>query len=273
MTTSEPPLILVTNDDGIASPGLRAAVAAVAGLGDIWVIAPRRQQSAMARSLPDDDGTTHRESLGLGSAINAYSVDTSPASAVLHAMATLLPRTPDLAISGINYGENLGSGVTTSGTIGAALEAACWGIPALAISLETEPKYHYSHSDEVDFRASAQITSHLAQLLLAHQLPDGVDMLKVDIPSNAGPDTPWRLTRVSRHRYFYPIPVRRPDGSLGGPLGYEARVDCDALEPDSDIHALACRREISIAPMTIDLSSHGHGTRIQEILEEVLHDL
>ena len=264
------PLILVTNDDGIASPGLRAAVEAVLGLGEIWVVAPRRQQSAMARSLPDDDGIIHRESLSLGADLNAYSVDTSPAGAVLYAMATLLPRPPDLAISGINYGENLGSGVTTSGTVGAAMEAASWGIPALAISLETEPQYHYSHSADIDFRVAGRFTRHLAQPLLAHRLPEGADLLKVDVPSDATPATPWRLTRVSRHRFFFPVPVRHPDGSLSGPLGYEARTDCDQLEMDSDIYAVVCRREVSVSPMTIDLTAHGHEERIREILGRAL---
>ena len=261
------PLILVTNDDGIASPGLRAAVLAVHDLGEVWVVAPRRQQSGMARSLPDSDGIAHEAQLDLdGARVRAFALDTSPAGAVLYALAAILPRLPDLAISGINYGENLGSGVTTSGTIGAALEAASWGVPSLAISLETETHYHFSHSTDIDFRMAAQWVRRLAQRLLGCPLPPGVDIIKVDVPSDAAPDTPGRLTRVSRQRYFCPTRPTQADGLSIGPLGYEVVVDRASLEPDSDIAAMVVDRVVSISPLTIDLTAHAEPPALHELL-------
>lgn len=255
LTKMEGPLILVTNDDGIASPGLRAAIQAVRDLGETWAVAPKKQQTGMGRSLFDSDGMIYAEELGLGDPpVRAFSVDTSPAGAVMYAVMEILPRRPDLAIAGINYGENVGSGITSSGTVGAALEAASWGIPSLAVSLETEARHHYSHSDEVDFTIAARVTRDFARLVLRCGLPEGVDILKIDVPSDANESTPWRPTRVSRQRYFHPTRGRRPDGSIG-PLGYEVRVNERALEPDSDIAALVHARAISVSPLTIDLTA------------------
>jgi 5'-nucleotidase len=180
-------------------------------------------------------------------------------------MAVGLPRPPALVISGINYGENMGTGVTTSGTIGAAIEAACWGVPALAVSLETDPAFHYSHSPDVEFQVAAGVTRRLAKRLLAHGLPEEVDLLKVDIPSDATDATPWRLTRISRQRYYYPVPSQRRPGAKGETMGYESRIHPD-VEDDSDINVLARRREISIAPMTIDLTAHGQYQALERLL-------
>lgn len=266
------PLILCTNDDGIASPGLRAAVEAICDLGEIWVVAPRSQQTGMARSLPAGDGVIYTEDLRIrGCPIRAFSLETSPAGVVLYAMVEILPRYPDLAVIGINYGENVGSGITSSGTIGAALETASWGIPSLAVSLETEARHHYSHSEEVDFSVAAVFVRRFACSLLRHRLPKGVDILKVDIPSDATPDAPWRLTRVSRQRYFHPTRGRKPDGSPGGPLGYEARVDRDTLEPDSDVAALVYDRVVSVSPLTIDLTAQADRVALEALLRQVDH--
>lgn len=262
------PLILVTNDDGIGSPGLRAAIGAIHDLGEIWVVAPRQQQSAMGRSFPYSNGEVHPEEIWIGDkAIKAFSVDGSPAISVAYALFGILPRLPDIAISGINYGENVGSGITGSGTVGAALEAAAWRVPSLAISLETEPRYYYTHSEEVDFNTAALVTRRFTAWLLRHSLPEGVDILKIDVPNDATPQTPWRLTRVSRQTYYYP--KRRDNGASSGPLDYEIRVDRDTLEPDSDIAAVICDRVISVAPLTIDLSAH----KGRDALEKDLRNL
>ncbi len=261
------PLILLTNDDGIASPGLRAAVQAVHDLGEIWVVAPRQQQSGMGRSLPDSDGIAEEAQLDIaGGRVRAFSLETSPAGAVLYALTALLPRLPDLAISGINYGENVGSGVTSSGTVGAALEAACAGVPSLAVSLETDTSYHFTHSLDIDFRVAAQWVRRLAQQVLTDSLPPGVDVLKVDVPSDATMDTPGRLTRVSRQRYFYPTRPVQARGLSIGPLGYEVRVDHDTLEPGSDIATMCVDRLVSVCPLTLDLTAHADTAVLSEWL-------
>jgi 5'-nucleotidase len=109
-----------------------------------------------------------------------YAVGGTPAQAVLHAVLEILPAKPDLVVSGINYGENVGVGITISGTVGAALEAAALGIPALAASLETDPSHHHSYSEEVDFSTAAVFTAFFGRLLLERRMPPDADVLKID---------------------------------------------------------------------------------------------
>ncbi|MDD5656946.1 MAG: 5'/3'-nucleotidase SurE, partial [Elusimicrobia bacterium] len=117
--------ILVCNDDGIDSPGLRAAAQAVAGLGEVVVAAPARQQTASGRgySFRSDAALEPVEFTAAGRALEAYRLDCSPAMLVQHALPVLFAgKPPALVVCGINYGENVGTSVTTSGTVGAALE-------------------------------------------------------------------------------------------------------------------------------------------------------
>src|SRR4030067_821485 len=94
---------------------------------------------------------------------------------------------PALCGSGINYGENVGTGITASGTVGAALEAAALGVPALAVSLEVAQEYHLTYSEDVDFSAAAFFTGYFARLLLDKKFPEDAHVLKVDVPSDATP--------------------------------------------------------------------------------------
>jgi len=251
------PLILITNDDGIHSPGLSAAAEAVQDLGEILVVAPRHQQTGAGRgTFAFNNVPVQEERIAVGGQrVYAFSIEGTPAQAVLYALLEVAPRKPGLAISGINYGENPGTGVTTSGTVGAALEAAAFGIPSLAISLETSKEYHYSLSHDIDFTAAAFFTRVFAQLLLSVKLPPDVDILKIDVPMDATEKTPWRLTRVSRQRYFYPLKSEHPTPSGISTIDYEVRVDFDTLEPDSDIFALVKDRAVSVSPLSLDLSS------------------
>ena len=249
------PLILVTNDDGIASPGLLVAARCVLDLGDVWVVAPHAQQSGRGRSFPNHQIDVTEGSLEIdGVHVPSFSAKASPAQAVRHGILRFLPRLPDLAISGINYGENLGGCITISGTIGAAIESATFGIPSLAASVETAPEYHYSHSADVAFGPAAAFVRWLASHLLLHGMPEGVDVLKLDVPCDAKPNTPWRTTRVSRQQYFV-SPVTVDEQGLRHVSGYAKDIDLDTLEPDSDIHALAVDRVVSISPLTIDLTA------------------
>jgi len=253
----EQPLILVTCDDGIESPGLRAAVRAVLPLGEVLVSASCEQQTGAGRSLPSfNDGAIHKIDYEVdGQPVAAYALHGSPAQAVLYAVIELVPRRPAICVSGINFGENVGSGVTGSGTVGAALEAADEGLPALAVSLETERKYHYNHSEDVDFGAGTHFTRLFASKLLAQSMPFDVDVLKVDIPSEATPQTPWRMTRVSRQRYFRALPSGRRHLAEKRRLGYDMVLDYDTLEPDSDIHAIQIDRVVSVTPLSLDITS------------------
>jgi len=251
------PLILVTNDDGIHSPGLLAVVEAVHDLGEILVVAPKYQQTGAGRSTFAFENVPVQEehiSVG-GQEVPAFSIDGTPAQAVLYALLEAAPRKPSLAISGINYGENLGTGITSSGTVGAALEAAVFEIPSLAISLETAKEYHHNTSHDIDFTAAAFFTRIFAQHLLSAKLPLDADVLKIDVPMDATEETPWRLTKVSRQRYFHPLKSSHPNSAGASTIDYEVIVDFDALEPDSDVCALVKDRMVSVSPLTLDLSS------------------
>lgn len=249
--------ILLTNDDGIRSPGLWAAAEALATLGEVTVVAPRVQSSAAGRSMPStSEGRIHPEQVVLnGRPVTAYAVDGTPAQAVQHGLVELMDTYPDLIVAGINYGENVGSGVTISGTVGATLEGASFGIPGLALSLQTAPEYHLSHSDGVDFSAAAYFTRKFAALLLGLERVTDVDVLKVDVPEGATPDTPWRVTRLSRTRYYIPSkPEARVNLGDLGRIGYRLEVEPQRLEPDSDVNALV-DRVVSVTPLSLDLTS------------------
>src|SRR5512143_404698 len=162
------PQILLTNDDGIQSPGLWAAAGALAAVGRVTVAAPAEQSSGMGRSLPStSSGIIREEKLRVnGPEWIVYAVSGSPAQAVQHGVLEIMPKKPDLVVSGINYGENVGLGTTISGTVGAAMEAASLDIPALAISLEAAQRYHLSYSQEIDFSTAAHFTAFFGRLML-----------------------------------------------------------------------------------------------------------
>lgn len=249
--------ILLTNDDGIQSPGLWAAAQALAALGFVHVVAPREQASGTGRSMPaSSDGVIKVQEVVVNrQPWTVYAVGGTPAQAVQHALLEILPQKPDLAVSGINYGENIGTAITISGTVGAALEAAAFGIPALAVSLETDPEHHYSLSEAVDFSAAAHFTAFFARLILAHRLPPDVDLLKVDVPCDASPQTPWRLTRLTRRRYFEPIPPQRSSWETPAKIGYLPTDHYERDRADSDAYVLRVRRQVSVTPLSLDLTA------------------
>jgi len=150
------PLILLTNDDGVHSPGLLAAARSLEPLGDLLIVAPATQQSGASRSLRSGfDGRIFPTLLEEdGHHFPAWQLDGTPAQAVLYGVvevaARLAGRRPDLIVSGINYGENLGSQTLISGTVGAAIQGGDMGIRSLAVSLQTSKDYHLSHGQFMD---------------------------------------------------------------------------------------------------------------------------
>jgi 5'-nucleotidase len=255
------PLILITNDDGVLSPGLAAVAEAVAPLGELLIAAPRWQQTTMGRAFPRTEGTgvIERMTLRIGGADQvAYGVAGSPAQAVAHGVLELAGRLPDLCISGINYGENLGQAMTCSGTLGAAFEAFTHGIPAIAASLQAPfDLWHLGELPELDWAASQRVIALLAAQVLREGLPPQVSVLNLNVPGTAGPDTPIRLTRQSRlSSSGFARPGRRP---LETPwqLTWEQKPDlAGTAEPGSDIHAFFVERAISITPLSWDMSAN-----------------
>jgi len=232
-------------------------VEAVLPLGEVLVVAPDRQWSGGGRSMPPN--VTGRIQLATrevnGERVTAYAVDASPALAVVHGVVELAPRSPALVVSGINSGANLSIEVTISGTVGAALEGGAFGIPSLAVSLEMDPAYHFTDENGADYSAAMTFTQRFARQLLTCVFPYDVDVLSVNIPSDATPHTPWRLARLSHHRYFISLPPNRANGQ--GRPGYKLIEDVRQTEPDSDVWALKVDRIVSVTPLSLDLTSRG----------------
>ncbi|HEX9675661.1 MAG TPA: 5'/3'-nucleotidase SurE [Anaerolineales bacterium] len=254
---SRRPQILLTNDDGIRARGLWAAAEALSSLGYVTVCAPREQYSGAGRSMPHrSDGVLSEEQVNIhGLTWKVYAVGGSPAQAVQHGLLELMPQRPDLVVAGINHGENLTVSVTISGTVGAALEGASFGVPALAVSLEMPQEHSFGNAEDIDFAAAMHFTAVFGDLLLREPALPDVDLLKVDIPSGATPQTPWRVTRLSRSKYYVPVSPGRERLSDSAPVGYEISLKPEELEIDSDVQVVRMAREISVTPMSMDLTS------------------
>ena len=146
------------------------------------------------------------------------------------------------------------------------MEAASLGIPALAASLEAAPQYHLSYSEEISFLVAAEFTARMARLLLEKRFPADVDLLKVDVPSDATLDTPWQLTRVSRQRYYESVAPVRASWSERGMLNYrEAGVLEDEPE-DTDVYVLRKKRMVSVSPLSLDLTSRVDFAELDRLL-------
>ncbi len=167
------PLILISNDDGIQAPGLKALCEALQGLGDLVVMAPEIERSAMGHAITLSDPLRLTEvDLGL-EGVTAHACSGTPADCVKLAVRAVLDRPPDLVVSGINHGSNTGVNVIYSGTVSAATEGTILGIPSLAISIDCR------HCE--DFGPARIIAGHIVRQVLAHGLPPGI-LLNVNIP-------------------------------------------------------------------------------------------
>jgi 5'/3'-nucleotidase len=250
---SESPLILVTNDDGLLSPGLRAAAEAVADLGDLLIAAPATQQTAMSRAFVHDAhaGIIERVEMHVaGRTVPGYAISGSPVMAVTHAVLELAEQPIRLCVSGINYGENVGAAIGASGTVGAALEADAYDIPGIAAAITTQVS-EWRTFGTVDWTAAKHFTRLLAKQVLDEGMPDGVSVLNLNVPQSATPQTELRKTVQSRQPYYVrsrPCSTRRLDQPYE--LTVEVVVDWDRLEPGTDIYAVVCDRVASVTPLT-----------------------
>lgn len=262
------PQILLTNDDGILSPGLWAAAAALESIGFVHVVAPREQSTGMGRSLPgSSDGIIEEKTVKVnGRSWTVYAVNGSPAQAVIHAVLEIVPERPALVVSGINYGENFGTGVTISGTVGAALEAAGIGIPGLAVSLETDKEHHASYSEEIDFSTAGIFTARFAAMMLANDLPEDVDVLKVEVPAKATPETGWEMTYLSRLRYYESLPPKRSSLSEPGKLDYQVAAELEDFERNTDVYVTKALHKVAVTPLSLDLTSRVRLSDLETLL-------
>ncbi len=237
--------VLLSNDDGIAAPGLLALARSVCDIGgDVWVCAPDRECSAISHAL------TMRAPLRVhcvqlpGLSATAWSVDGSPADCVKLALEELLPEKPDVVLAGVNRGPNLGTDILYSGTVAAAAEGALAGIPSIAVSTASY--------DPSDYSAAAGVGATLARLAALRGLPHGV-VLNVNVPEGANPGR-IAITRMGVQRYS-DIFERRVDPR--GEIYYWLCGNPEAPEPGNglDTDAVASGA-VSVSPIRFDMTDN-----------------
>jgi 5'-nucleotidase len=233
------PLLLVTNDDGVHAPGIRALAAALAAIGEVRIVAPDREVSACAQSLTLTRAVEAREIEG-----GVYAVDGTPADCVNMAVARLLGRRPDIVVAGINRGANLGEDVFYSGTIGGAREGVFCGIPSLAISLVTRA--------DADFTTAARIGARLVELVLEKGLPERT-LLNVNVPTGA-PERAAITVQGRRASEVFILDGVSPMGAVSKWLG--RRTQARGREGMTDIDAVQ-RGFVSVTPLQTDTTDHG----------------
>jgi 5'-nucleotidase len=238
--------ILIANDDGYLAPGIAALVRACQGLGDIDVIAPEQNASGTSNSLSlgrplsvfRADGEAQR---------GFHVVNGTPSDCVHIALTGLLPHRPDLVLSGINNGANMGDDTIYSGTVAAAMEGYLFGIPAIAFSLIGKG---WAHLD-----AAARVARAVVEQVLAAPPASGPWLLNVNIPSDPeAASLPRVVTRLGRRHASEPV-IRQisPRGEEMfwiGPAG-----DAREAGVGTDFHATA-NGQVSITPLQVDLTEH-----------------
>ena len=234
--------ILIANDDGYLAPGLAALVKACEGLGELDVVAPEQNASGTSNSL------TLGRPLTVHTAANGFLyVNGTPSDCVHLALTGVLPQRPDLVVSGINNGANMGDDTLYSGTVAAAMEGFLFGIPAIAFSQVTKGW------GELD--AAARVARQVIEQVLRDPPKSGPWLLNVNIPNRADADRlPRVVTRLGRRHASEPL-IRQtsPRGETMywiGPAG-----DAREAGPGTDFHATA-NGQVSVTPLQVDLTDH-----------------
>jgi 5'-nucleotidase len=241
------PRILVTNDDGYASEGIQVLADALDGIGEVWVVAPNREQSAVSHALTLDR-PLRIERLGE----RRIAVDGTPTDCVAIAISKLMDGgVPDIVVSGINFGYNMGADVHYSGTVSAAFEGVILGAPAIAVSLGV--------GEGMSFHIAAKFARELAEWILDNGLPKDT-LLNVNVPLHK--PTGVRLTRLGVRRYTEGvIEERDPRGRqifwIGG-----GRPVWESI-PDTDFHEVA-EGYVSVTPLHLDMTDRRSLERLRE---------
>jgi len=240
------PVILVTNDDGIHAQGLGALAEALASLGEVFVVAPDREQSAVGHAL-----TLHRPLRVDRMGERRFAVNGTPSDCVNLGVLGLLPEPPVLVVSGINHGSNLGDDVTYSGTVSAAMEGTLLGVPSMAVS--------QAEGDPAGFEAAGRVALVVAARVLVEGLP-AKTLLNVNLPR--GEVRGVRLTRLGHRVYREKVvqevdPRGRPYFWIGaGPPEWQ-------VDDASDIAAIHAGLA-SVTPLHLDLTHFGALGRMAE---------
>ncbi|MGH7887942.1 MAG: 5'/3'-nucleotidase SurE [Candidatus Binatia bacterium] len=234
-------IILLSNDDGIQSEGLTALEKSLAPLGEVYTVAPDRAQSSMSHAL-----TLHRPLRVNELAPRRLSVDGTPVDCVKLALTGLLPVRPDLVVSGINKGPNLGDDIIYSGTVSAAIEGTLLGIPAIAVSLATFENF--------DFRVAAEFTTVLVARLQQQAIPAGT-LFNVNVPLLPKDKLKgWKLTRMGKRHYSENI-VERID-PRGGKYYWIGGDDLGFTQDDGTDCVAVHEGFVSVTPLQVDLTNH-----------------
>lgn len=234
-------IILVTNDDGVHSPGIIALYRTMKILGDAFIVAPDRERSAAGHSL-----TLHRPLRVEEIRDHVYSVNGTPTDCVTIGINKVLPEKPSLVVSGINKGANLGDDITYSGTVSAAVEGTIFGIPSIAFSLTGDKLYHY---DTASFFALK-----IASFVFDHSLPYDT-LLNVNIPNVRKEEIRGiEFTRQGKRVYDNSIQeISDPRGEkhywIGGGKPYWEHAE------DTDMKAIE-NQYVSVTPLHLDLTNY-----------------
>jgi 5'-nucleotidase len=248
------PHILVTNDDGIHAPGLRALAQELSEMGTVTIVAPSQERSASAQSLTLRQ-PIYCEQIGE----REFAVDGTPADAMILAFNTILKEKPDIVVSGINPGGNLGENVYYSGTIGAAMEGAINRTPSLAVSVAFRGR-------GFDFAPAARFTRALIPIVLKEGLPKGV-LLNINVPQ------PWNgQVRFTRQSSKITRNLLQPGTDPRGRRYYWLHEQqlTEGIEPNTD-HAAIRDGAVSITPLVLDhthTASLNHLSHWAKALEE-----
>ncbi len=236
----EQPRILVTNDDGIQAPEIDVLATALQEVGEVWVYAPDRQQSAVGHGV-----SLHRPLRVKPYKDRWFMVDGTPTDCVMLAVRNLLGRRPDLVVSGINPGANLGDDVTYSGTVAGAYEGMLLGVPSFAISNVSYTPRH--------FEAAAQAAVKIARYLLEEGLPPDT-MLNVNVPDLPPEEIAgYAITRMGRRNYQDEI-IRREDPRGISYYWIGGADPSHFAEPGTDFEAIE-NKKVSITPLHRDLTN------------------
>ena len=247
--------VLVTNDDGIDVHGLTILVEALAQHADVYVVAPKEQQSGKSHSITTGRPLRVRE-IKQDDGLAVYACDGTPVDCVKLASEYFCPRKPDLVLSGINHGSNSSINVLYSGTMGAVMEATALGINAIGFSL-------LHHSPKADFEPSRPIVRHIIGHVLNHSLPDGVS-LNVNIPRLAADQIKGiRLCREAKA--FWRDSFEKRIDPQGRPYWWlTGKFVCDNPPEDSDEWALA-NGYVSVVPTHIDFTDYASFNTLKNI--------
>lgn len=240
--------ILLTNDDGIYAPGLRAMRKELQQLGEVLVAAPATEQSGVGHSITLLNPLLVGEVLDEDGKLFGWAVEGRPADCVKLALLELLPEPPDLVVSGINAGSNAGINVLYSGTVAAAIEAAFYQRTSIAVSLE------YSKSQVLDFPRAAEVARPVIERILAHRPPQG-GLFNINIPDlEKGPIRGVRVVPQNIAPYIEKYDRRvNPRGRVY--FWSSPDFSCPDPHPDTDVTALA-EGYITVTPLQFNLTDH-----------------